>query len=237
MITKQLHCFAGKRWSGDATSALNSALKAGGIVVTEGDEDLERRLNRAGISDVRRLNMSGLFGALRLSRLLRLTNPDEVVIYSSALIPKMRQAISLAKMPQVEIKDLSDKIFLPEVKPVKQGNSLIWIGYITKHCGLRTLLEVLKEIPEVGLKVVGEGEAKIVSPLLKLSKTPELRGRIDWRGEQEDVYSEMNGCLAGIVTSENPQGKLVYHEFKNAGVPVITATDAHQLKQQIISLL
>ncbi len=237
MNIKKLHCFAGKRWSGHATSALNSALTVGGIVLTEGGEDIEQRLHRQGIDDVRRLNMSGLFGALNLSRILRLTAPQQVYVYSSSLLHKMQQAVGLAKMPEVEIIDLSGHVFLPEVQPVERGESLIWVGYITKDCGLRTLLEALMEIPEVKLKVVGVGEAKIVSPLLKLAKRPELKGRVNWVGEKDDVFAEMQGCRAGVITSEAPQEKLVYHEFACAGLPVVCGTDARKLKQEIISLL
>lgn len=237
MNVKKLHCFAGKRWSGDATSALNSALNSGGIVITEGDEEIEQRFRRSGVEDVRRLNMSGLFGSLNLSRILRLTMPEQVLVYSSALLPKLHQAVALAKMPDVEIVDLSSQVFLPEVKPADQGNSLIWIGYITENCGLRSLLEALKDIPDVKLKVVGVGKAKIVSPMLKYSKIPALHGRVDWVGEKENVFAEMNGCKAGVITSDRPQEKVVFYELKRAGLPIISGTDAQKLKQEIISLL
>lgn len=234
MSIKTLHCFSGKRWSGDATSALNSALTRGGTVMTEGSEEIEQRLLRAGIKDVRRLNMSGLFGSLNLSRILRLTKPEEVYVYSAELLSKLHQAVSLAKMPQVKIIDFSNEFCLPGVEPIQvSGDMLIWIGYITKDCGLRSLLEALNDIPNVKLKVVGVGEARIVSPLLKLSKTPGLKDRIEWVGEKDDVFAEMNGCRAGIITSANPQGKMVFHEFTLAGLPIICATSPEPLKQEI----
>lgn len=234
MNIKKLHCFAGKRWSGDATSALNSALTSGGIVLTEGDEEIEQRLRRSGIEDVRRLNMSGIFGSLNLSRILRLTMPDEVFVYSSEVLSKFNQALSLAKMPQVKIIDKSMEYCLPDVEPIEtSGVAMIWIGYITKECGLRSLLEAMKEIPEPRLKVVGVGEAKIVSPLLKLSRSQELSGRIEWVGEKDDVFAEMKGCKLGIITSANPQNKMIYHEFRKANLPVICAETPEQLKQEI----
>ncbi|MDE7110688.1 MAG: glycosyltransferase [Muribaculaceae bacterium] len=232
-----LHCFAGKRWSGDATSALNSAIRSGGIVLTEAGERAELRLRRAGIADVRPLSMSGMFGALNLSRMLRIVRPAAVHVHSVSLLPKVRQAVGLSKLP-VEIIDRSADIVLPEeVPPVDKGDKLLWIGYITTDCGLRLLLEAMKSLPpEVTLRVVGEGEAKVVGPLLNLAKTPWLRGRVEWTGEREDVYEMMNGCCAGVITSANPESKVVYHELIRAGLPVISGTLPEELINGISSL-
>ncbi len=232
MSGEKLHCFAGKRWSGDATSALNSAVAQGGIVLTEGDENVQERFRRNGIKDVRRLNMSGWFGALNLSRMIRISHPSEILVYSKSLLPKVEQALSLAKM-YLRVEDMTDKICVPKVNFVDIGDKLIWIGYITENCGLRALLEALKEMPGRRLKVVGVGEAKVVSPLLKLAKTPQLAGRVEWVGEKEDVYREMIGCRAGVITSTNPREKVVFEEYANAGLPVICGTTAEELKSML----
>lgn len=236
MKTQVLHCFAGKRWSGDATSALNSALKLGGAVLTEGSEDIVDRLHRSGIKDVRRLGMSGWFGALNLSRMLRLASPDIVYVYSPQILTKVNQAVALAKLP-VKVEDYSGKVCLPKVSFVELGEKLIWIGYITADCGLRVLLETIKDIPALKLRVVGVGEAKVVGPLLNMSKSPQLRSRVEWAGEKDNVYEQMNGCRAGVITSDNPEKKVVYEEYANAGLPVICGTTVEQIKQGISSLI
>ncbi len=236
MNPKVIHCFAGKRWSGDATSALNSALLSGGIVLTEAGDNAAARLHRAGIKDVRQLNMSGLFGSLNLSRMFRIVSPDVVKVHSASLLKKVKQAVSLAEL-QIRVEDLSSEIVVPDVKPVEKGEKLIWIGYITKECGLRSLLEAMKSLPDVSLKIVGEGEAKHVSPLLNMAKSPDLRGRVEWTGEQTDVYAMMNGCKAGVITSSNPESKVVSHEFGAAGLPYVSGTTAEELIKNISSVL
>lgn len=236
MKSRILHCFAGKRWSGDATSALNAALIHGGAVLTEGDEHIEDRLHRGGVKDVRRFNMSGIFGSLNLSRILRIAQPEIVYVYSASLLPKINQALSLSKQ-SVEIRDCSGSVVLPGVKFVELGEKLIWIGYITKECGLGLLLEALKDIPGMKVKVVGVGEAKYVGPLLNLSKTPQLKGRVEWVGEKYDVFKEMTGCRAGVITSANPQSKVVYEEYARAGLPVISGSTIEEIKEGINSLI
>lgn len=236
MSSKVIHCFAGKRWSGDATSTLNSALLSGGVVLTEGGDKAVSRLRHAGISDVRQLNMSGLFGSLNLSRMFRIIAPDAVKVHSASLLKKVTQAVSLAELP-IKVEDLSSKIVVPDVKPARKGKKLIWIGYITKDCGLRSLLEAMKSLPDETLRIVGEGEAKNVSPLLNLAKLPELRGRIEWMGEQTNVFAMMDDCKAGIITSSNPENKVVSREFIAAGLPYISGTTADELINKISSIL
>lgn len=236
MNSKILHCFAGKRWSGDATSALNSALKSGGMVLTEAGEKAEARLRKAGVDDVRLLGMSGLFGALNLSRMLRIVRPAEVRVHSESLLHKVSQAVSLAQV-DVKVVDMTSEIELPEVTPAQKGDKLLWIGYITKDCGLRALLEALETVPEVKLRIVGEGEAKFVGPLLNMAKSHRLKGRIEWVGEQENVYEWMNGCRAGVITCANPQSKVVYKEYFRAGLPVISGTLAEEIRNKVVTLL
>ena len=236
MKSKIIHCFAGKRWSGDATSTLNSALLSGGAVLTEAGDKVAARLHHAGVSDVRQLNMSGLFGALNLSRMFRIIEPNIVRVHSASLLKKVSQAVSLAELP-IEIEDLSSEIVVFDVNPVKKGEKLIWIGYITKDCGLRSLLEAMKLLPDENLRIVGEGEAKYVGPLLNLAKSPELRGRIEWTGEQTDVYAMMEDCKAGVITSSTPERKVVSREFTVAGLPYFSGTTAQELIKNFSSMI
>ena len=236
MNSKVIHCFAGKRWSGDATSALNSALLSGGVILTEAGDKAVARLQHAGVSDVRQLNMSGLFGSLNLSRMFRIVGPEVVKVHSTSLLKKVKQAVSLAELP-IKVEDVSLEIVVPDVRPAEKGEKLIWIGYITKDCGLRSLLEAMKSLPDVTLRIVGEGEAKNVSPLLNMAKSPELRGRIEWTGEQTDVFAMMDGCKAGVITSSNPEKKVVSREFTAAGLPYVSGTTAGELIENISSLL
>lgn len=236
MSAKIIHCFAGKRWSGDATSALNCALRSGGVVLTEAGDKAVTRMRQAGIKDVRQLNMSGLFGSLNLSRMFRIVSPEIVRVHSVSLLKKVNQAVSLAELP-IKIEDLSAEIVIPDVEPVKKGVKIIWIGYITKDCGLRSLLEAMKSLPNETLRIVGEGEAKVVSPLLNLSKSPQLRGRIEWTGEQTDVFTMMEGCKVGVITSTDPENKVVSHEFTAAGLPYISGTTTEELLNKFSSIL
>lgn len=218
-MTSVLHIFAGKRWSGDATLALHAARSTGGIVATEGPAE---RLKEAGIADVRQLNLSGLFGALNLSRLLRLCKPETLVVHSPKLMDKAHQAVKLAEMT-IAVEEGSRKLNLP-ANPVQRGeNLLVWVGYITPECGLRGLIEALKERPELRLRVIGNGEAKTVGPLLRIASNPLLKERIEWLGEKTDIFPHLHGSSAAIITCPNPESTIVYQEFLAAGLPVITS--------------
>ncbi len=216
-----LHLIAGKRWSGNCSLALHAAQMSGGTVVAEADK-VVARMRRAGIQ-AERLNMSGLFGALNLSRLLRLRQPARVIIHSPSLQGKVAQAIKLANVATaVEVAARPEALPAVKVDIAPDSGLLVWLGYITPECGLRGLIEALKTRPEYRLRVIGEGEAKTVGPLLRIAKNPLLEGRIEWMGEQENVFDHFNGASAGIITYPTPMATVAALEFQAANLPILT---------------
>lgn len=218
-----LHLIAGKRWTGSCTLALR-AIQASGhaaVAVVESTK-VAARMRRAGVQ-AEVLSMSGLLGALHLSRLLRLRRPAQIVLHSSALQAKALQAIKLACLDLNADMAVRPQVLPPvEVDVDPDSKLLLWVGYITADCGLRPLIEALKTRPEYRLRVIGEGEAKIVGPLLRIAKNPVLAGRIEWVGEQENVFAHFHGASAGIITCPNPMDTVAALEFKAAKLPILT---------------
>lgn len=61
-------------------------------------------------------------------------------------------------LPQKQVKQLYYGLNLAEFKPTEAvGEGLVYIGRLTEEKGIITLLEALKQLPDINLKIVGSG--------------------------------------------------------------------------------
>jgi hypothetical protein len=243
----QIHIAANKQWGGAETRALIAAKQSplAAVVVTAAtDAAAVQRFRSAGIFTYR-AKLSGMFAAITLSRIFRnavssAEQPLEIHLHSPQVEDKVKMALKLTgqqatmvSLPDVEFPAVELNRSEERRKPM-----LMWCGRITPACGLSELLEVLaaEELNGWHLKVVGEGEARTVSPLLHRARALGISQRIDWRGWCEDVYAEMADVDCAVVTRPDAQQRNVYKEFEAAGVPIICATDRQTLKSLITEL-
>jgi glycosyltransferase involved in cell wall biosynthesis len=241
----QIHIAANKQWGGAETRALIAARQSplAAVVVTAAtDAAAVQRFRSAGIFTYR-AKVSGMFAAITLSRIFRnaVSNenqPLELHLHSPQIEDKVKMALKLTgqqatvlTLPNVEF----PAVTLNRDAEPHQQPTLIWCGRITATCGLGELLEALaaEELNGWRLKVVGEGEARTVSPLLHRTRALGISQRIDWRGWSDDVYAEMTEADCAVVTRTDAEQRTVYKEFQAAGVPTICATDRQTLKSLI----
>lgn len=215
-------------WTGASTLALLAAQQAeNAVVITAGDGDMVRRIEASGVKAIQ-CSASGIFGSLNLSRALRRVKGSEfkVYVYSPQVRPAVESALKLvgrkepmtlmAENPNPEFPSV--KVDAPEEGAVPL---LMWLGNITESCGLSELIEELgrKVHKPWRLRVVGQGRAKIVSPILKRAKSLGINDRIDWVGYSANPYEQMHGVNAGIVKDLQCVSA---REFAAASIPTYT---------------
>ena len=215
-------------WSGASTTALLCAKASeGAILLSAGNADLRRRMERAGVIPVV-CPMSGWFASLGISRVLRhLPGPEfEIYLHSPQVRHAFEGALRLVGRPEpMRLMPDCPMPYFPEVEvshPELGGEPLLmWLGNITPDCNLRQVIEDLGARVDKPwrLRVVGQGEAKTVSPILKRTKALGIADRIEWVGLSENPYGQMNGVSAGIVADKE---SVVAREFAAARIPVIT---------------
>lgn len=219
-------------WTGASTLALHAARScgSGAVVITAGDAEMAGRIEASGVTAIR-CPMEGWFGSLNLSRALRSLSGDsfKVVVHSPKIMPTVENALKLVgrkepmtlcrpepvgAFPAVEVERPA-----PDAAPL-----LMWLGNITPDCGLHNLIEYLSTRRDEAwsLRVVGQGKARVVSPLLKRTKALGIADRIEWVGYSANPYERMNGVSAGIVTVASGSDSVVAREFRAASIPVIT---------------
>lgn len=215
-------------WSGASTTALLAAkADAGSILLSAGNADLRRRMEQAGVVALA-CPMSGWFAALNISRVLRHLPGSEFEIYLHS--PQVRHAFesALRLVGRSEPMRLMPDRPMPEFPSVEVSHPapgseplLMWLGNITAGCNLRQVIEELGARADRPwrLRVVGQGEAKIVSPILKRTKALAIADRIEWVGLSLNPYEQMNGVSVGIVADKE---SIVAREFAAARIPIIT---------------
>lgn len=219
----EIHISADKDiWTGACTTALLGAQQAvDGIVISSGNEDIVQRF-RNGHVKVCNCSMGGWFAALNLSRVLRHIPGSEFDVYVHSLDKFNVVEAALKLVGRDEPFHLHRRKIpsFPAVE-INKGDTIIWLGNITKNCGLRELVEELGQNADKPwqLRVIGQGKAQIVSPILKRTKALGLANRIEWVGYSDDPYKHMNGAKAAIVTSAD---SIVAQEFAAASIPVYT---------------
>ncbi len=215
-------------WTGASTLALLAAKQAQrAIVITAGNNDMVRRIEAANVFAIQ-CPMGKAFGALNLSRVLRRIEGDEFNVYVHSpnvriLVENALKLVGRAEPINFIAKNPNPKF--PKVEVEQPGEEetplLMWLGNITENCGLLELINELgrKSDKEWRLRVVGQGKAKIVSPILKRAKSLGINHRIEWIGYSDNPYEQMNGVSAAIV---NNQHSVAAREFAAASIPTYT---------------
>lgn len=225
----EIHITADKdTWTGATTTAAMCAAAADdAVVLSAGNDDILHRLHMSGVSTVA-CPMGGFLAALNLSRALRHIPGEEFEVYahSPALFTTVESAIKLVgRREPFYLHHERPMPYFPKVEVAKPAEGsqplLMWLGNITEGCGLRTLIEDLGLNVEKPwrLRVVGQGRARTVSPLLKRTKALDISDRIEWVGYSENPYKHMDGVTAAIVSDAD---SVVAREFAAASIPVYT---------------
>ena len=239
-----IHICADKDWGGAETRALLGARCSSGIVICADSSRVARRMEASGVETLR-CSFSGMFASISLSRILRHLPVGEcrIMVHSPGVCRLVAEAVKLAGrkdlclLPEVEVPAIPPQ----DVTLSATGTEplLLWIGRITPDCGLMSLIEVLGRLSERQwrLRVIGEGEAGTVMPVVKRARSLDIASRIEWVGYVDDIYPQMQGTTGGIVTREEPTSRTVYREFAAASVPVICGTDSETLFNALSSTL
>lgn len=215
-------------WTGASTTALLAARVADdAVVISAGDDAIVGRMEKGGVKVIT-CPMGGFLGALNLSRALRHVEGRafEIYVHSPAALKTVEGALKLVGrlesmilrpgIPPVEFPPVEVAHPGPEAEPL-----IMWLGNITEKCGLRELVEELGGMAakQWRLRVVGQGKARVVSPILKRAKALGIDGRIEWVGYSADPYRQMEGVSAAIVAGRD---SVVAREFAAASIPVYT---------------
>lgn len=227
-MTTQVHITADKDvWTGASTTALLCARQAPaeGIVISAGNDEILQRLRKGGIRVIS-CPMGGPFASLNLSRALRHIEGTEFTVYvhSPEKVKAVESAIKLTG--RSEPMTLQPRVMpqFPAVEvapPAADGCLIMWLGNITESCGLRELIDDLGRNADKQwrLRVVGQGKASVVTPILKRTKALEIADRIEWVGYSDNPYRHMAGVSAAIVKDRD---SVVAREFAAAAIPVFT---------------
>lgn len=215
-------------WTGASTTAQLSALAAdSAVVISAGSDEVLNRLRRCGL-EVVSCPMTGMLGALNLSRALRHVKGSEFEVYVHSLgfdavvagalklVGRSEKMTLVASRPQPAFPPVE------VIRPLANAEPLImWLGNITQNSGLAELIEQLGTRTDKPwrLRVVGQGRARVVSPILKRARSLGIDSRIEWVGYSANPYEQMNGVSAAIVGNER---SVVAREFEAASIPVFT---------------
>lgn len=216
-------------WTGSSTCALNCALAAADAVVVCGFSDARfiDRFEKVGLTAYK-CNTGGMFGALNLSRVLRHIPGNEfvVILHSSDSRKTVESALKLVGRPEPMTLIETSQVPFPSVEVSHPADNaeplLMWLGNITADCGLEPLIERLASMAGKPwrLRVVGDGKAKVVTPILRRCRKLAVDNRIEWVGYSSDPYVQMSGVSLGVVT--NGADSVVAREFAAASIPTIT---------------
>ncbi len=241
-----VHICGNKSWGGAETRARLSALMSEfPLVICEDSAAIVNRMSAGGIK-VMPCRMSGMFASVNLSRLLRHLPEGECVIHihSHELGELVESALRLSGRKDLLISpDIFEPAFPPVVRECQGPDevpTMLWIGRITPDCGLLALIDALGRIDpsrEWRLRIVGEGNAKIVMPIVNRARSFGISGRIDWVGYVDDVYSKMDGVSFAVITRPQPMATTVGREYIAASVPVVAGVTADDLHKQLIERL
>lgn len=215
-------------WTGASTTAqLCAKMAEQAVVISAGSDEVVRRLERGGATVVR-CPMGGLLASLSLSRALRHIDGSsfEIYVHSPGAERVVSGALKLVgRSEPMTIHTARPMHVFPPVEvnhPAPGGEPLImWLGNITEKCGLPELIEELGGNADRPwrLRVVGQGKARVVSPILNRARSLRINDRIEWAGYSENPYGLMDGVSAAIVAD---RASVVAREFAAASVPVFT---------------
>jgi glycosyltransferase involved in cell wall biosynthesis len=109
---------------------------------------------------------------------------------------------------------------------------IAFVGRIVPGKGLDVLIDALALITDRQwrLRIIGEGEASAVTPLIRRVRKHEIEDRVEWLGYVDDVAAALKGCSIGVLPSTVVEaGPLTVLEYMDAGlVPVATGNGAQR---------
>lgn len=228
----EIHICGDKVWRGAETRAMLCAQAAdSSVVVCADSKEVRSRFERAGIP-VMTCSLTGAFAPLSLSRVLRHLPDGQCVVYvhSPELRTVVEKAIAIAGRADVTLS--SDRPTLvypsPELEKGPQ-NSFVWVGRITPDCGLNRLIEAFARLDaaEKSLKIIGQGDARDVMPLVNRTRALDISKMIEWTGYLPDIYPELNGAGRAVVTSPKGADSTVAAEFAAAGLPIVYLSETN----------
>lgn len=213
-------------WTGDSTRALIAARSCPDSVVICGisDAGLLRRFEPMRVIPCR---VDSIFGALNLSRVLRRIPGSrfQLHLHSPAVLSKVTSALELVGRAEPIELIQTPVVDFPSVEvrhPAENAAPLLmWLGNITPTSGLAELIDFLgtQTHRQWRLRVVGQGKAKVVSPILKKCRKLEIHNRIEWVGYSANPYEQMNDVSIGIALNS----PTVAREFAAASIPTVTS--------------
>lgn len=222
-------------WTGASTTALLAAQsEVDSLVVSALPDAMLERFRACGVKTVR-CKVDGMFGALNLSRVLRNVEGTnvKVILHSPSAQPIVEKSLQLVGQSQRFELVVGCDVQFPkvEVEPpaVDAEPLLMWLGNITASCGLLDLIEYLGTRTERNwrLRVVGQGKAKDVVPILNRCKALGINDRIEWSGYSDCPYKQMNGVSIGIARA----GSVAAREFAAASISVVN--NVNELDEKI----
>ncbi|MBD5216668.1 MAG: glycosyltransferase family 4 protein [Bacteroidales bacterium] len=105
--------------------------------------------------------------------------------------------------------------------------TLVYIGPISRAAGLEVLIRALGKLTDrpLRLRIAGTGKAAEVMPIVRMTRTPELKDRVEWLGLVDNPVQLIDSAHLGLVSAdsaETPAMEIL--EFMSRGVPVIATT-------------
>lgn len=224
----EIHICGDKVWRGAETRAMLCAQAADkSMVVCADSREVRTRFEGAGIP-LMTCTLSGAFAPLSLSRVLRHLPDGECIVYvhSQELITVVEKALAIAGRGNVTLAAQAPSPSFPS-PDIEKGaeNAFVWVGRITPDSGLDRAIEAFARFncPEKSLKIIGQGDARDVMPLVNRTRALGINDKVRWTGYIPDIYPELNGAGRAIVTS----GHTVAAEFEAVGLPVIHLSETN----------
>lgn len=230
-MTTQLHLTADRDvWSGASSRALYAAAATSSpamVLTAMTDAGMLRRYDDAAVDRIY-CKSTGLFAALNLSRVLRRIPGDafRLYVHSPEALSSVEYALKLVGRDEpFALVAHPDEPILPPVEvkhpAANAAPLLMWLGNITPDCGLRELIDRLGESVDKHwqLRVVGQGKAKHVTPIIRRTKALGIDKRVEWTGYSCNPFGMMDGVSVGIVTKP---GSFAAREFAAASIPILT---------------
>lgn len=228
----EIHICGDKVWRGAETRAMLCAQAAdSSLVVCDDAKEVRSRFERAGIP-VMTCSLSGAFAPLSLSRVMRHL-PDgkcEVFVHSPELRPAVEKALKIAGRADIALSSEPPTPAYPTPEVEKGShNSFVWVGRITPDCGLNRLIEAFARLdaPSKSLRIIGQGDARHVMPLVNRTRALDINKMIEWTGYVADIYPRLNGAGRAVVTSAKGARSTVAAEFAAVGLPILYLSETN----------
>lgn len=125
----------------------------------------------------------------------------------------------------------------PAQRPDKKEEiTLAFIGRISPEKGLDVLIRAMRKLTDLPLRllIAGTGKGSDVMPLVRMTRSPELKDRVEWLGHVDNTIGVIDCADIGVLPSVCTEAfGLVVLEFMSRGVPVIAT--AHGGPKEIIT--